>query len=179
MTIALVLNDVDIPAREETPWAAVVCLSLSTFLLVGLEFITVSLLTPIAQDLGISEGLAGQAITVSGFFAVITSLFGNGLLRNMDRRSVVLLYTTILVISSPAVAMAPNFAVFLVGRALVGVAIGGFWSLSTAILARLATGANLPKAIALLQGGTAFALVIAAPVGSFLGALIGWRERSG
>jgi predicted MFS family arabinose efflux permease len=175
MTIALALNDLDVPAREETPWAAVVCLSLLTFLLVGLEFMPVSLLTPIARDLAVSEGLAGQAITVSGFFAVIISLFGNGLLRGMDRRSVVLLYTTILVVSSLAVAVAPNFTVFLLGRALVGVAIGGFWSLSTAILARLATGANLPKAIALLQGGTALALVIAAPVGSFLGALIGWR----
>lgn len=175
MTIALALNDLDVPAREEMPWAAVVCLSLLTFLLVGLEFMPVSLLTPIARDLAVSEGLAGQAITVSGFFAVITSLFGNGLLRVIDRRSVVLLYTAILVVSSLAVAMAPNFTVFLLGRALVGVAIGGFWSLSTAILARLATGANLPKAIALLQGGTALALVIAAPVGSFLGALIGWR----
>lgn len=125
--------------------------------------------------MAISEGLAGQAITVSGFFAVITSLFGNRLLRHLDRRSVVLLYTSILVVSSLAVAMAPSFAVLLVGRALVGMAIGGFWSLSTAILARLASGADLPKAIALLQGGTAFALVIAAPVGSFLGAMIGWR----
>lgn len=175
MTIDLALNGRDIHAGEKTPWAAVVCLSLLTFLLVGLEFMPVSLLTPIAQDLSISEGLAGQAITISGVFAVITSLFGNGLLRGMDRRSVVLLYTAILLVSSLAVAMAPNFTVFLIGRALVGIAIGGFWSLSTAILARLATGADLPKAIALLQGGTAFALVIAAPVGSFLGALVGWR----
>lgn len=175
MTIDLALNGRDIHAGEKTPWAAVVCLSLLTFLLVGLEFMPVSLLTPIAQDLSISEGLAGQAITISGVFAVITSLFGNGLLRGMDRRSVVLLYTAILLVSSLAVAMAPNFTVFLIGRALVGIAIGGFWPLSTAILARLATGADLPKAIALLQGGTAFALVIAAPVGSFLGALVGWR----
>lgn len=80
-----------------------------------------------------------------------------------------------LVASSLAVALAPNFLVFLVGRALVGISIGGFWSLSTAILARLASGADLPKAIALLQGGTAFAVVIAAPLGSFLGGLIGWR----
>lgn len=173
--VGLSLRDLETPAREEAPWSAVVCLSLLTFLLVGLEFMPVSLLTPIAHDLGISEGLAGQAITVSGFFAVVTSLFGNSLLRHIDRRSVVLLYTAILAVSSLAVAMAPNFAVFLLGRALVGVAIGGFWSLSTAILARLATGANLPKAIALLQGGTALAIVIAAPLGSFLGAHVGWR----
>lgn len=175
MTVALPLNQLDIPVREHAQWAAVLCLSLLTFLLVGLEFMPASLLTPISQDLSVSEGLAGQAITVSGVFAVITSLFGNSLLRGMDRRSVVLLYTAALVLSSLAVAMAPNFAVFLLGRALIGVAIGGFWSLATAILARLATGANLPKAIALLQGGTAFALVIAAPAGSFLGSLIGWR----
>jgi MFS family permease len=56
-----------------------------------------------------------------------------------------------------------------------GIAIGGFWSLSTAILARLASGSDLPKAIALLQGGTALAIVIAPPLGSDLGELIGWR----
>lgn len=160
---------------DGTAWSAVVCLALLTFLLVGLEFMPVSLLTPIAADLAISEGLAGQAITVSGFFAVATSLFGNRFLRRLDRRTVVLVYTAILTVSSLAVALAPNFTVFLIGRALVGIAIGGFWSLSTAILARLAAGPSLPKAIALLQGGTALAVVVAAPVGSLLGAHIGWR----
>jgi predicted MFS family arabinose efflux permease len=158
-----------------TPWSAVACLSLLTFLLVGLEFLPVSLLTPIALDLAVSEGQAGLAIGVSGLFVVITSLFGNNLLRGLDRRSVVLLYTAILVASSLTVAFAPSFAIFLIGRALVGVAIGGFWSLSTAILARLVTNTDLPKAIALLQGGTALSLVLAAPAGSFLGELIGWR----
>ncbi|MER9875682.1 MFS transporter [Mesorhizobium sp. M0195] len=175
MTIELALGEAAAADSTTTPWSAVVCLSLLTFLLVGLEFLPVSLLTPIAQDLAVSEGQAGQAIAVSGFFAVVTSLFGNSLLRNVDRRTVVLLHTAVLAASSLAVAVAPNFLVFLAGRALVGIAIGGFWSLSTAILARLAPGPDLPKAIALLQGGTAFALVIAAPVGSFLGSLIGWR----
>jgi len=175
MTIELTLDEA-VPADSTvTPWAAVTCLSLLTFLLVALEFMPVSLLTPIAQDLAISEGQAGQAIAVSGLFAVITSLFGNAFLARLDRKTVVLLYTAVLVASSLAVALAPNFLVFLVGRALVGISIGGFWSLSTAILARLASGADLPKAIALLQGGTAFAVVIAAPLGSFLGGLIGWR----
>jgi len=175
MTIELTLDETVPVDSTVTPWAAVTCLSLLTFLLVGLEFMPVSLLTPIAQDLAISEGQAGQAIAVSGLFAVITSLFGNAFLARLDRKTVVLLYTAVLVASSLAVALAPNFLVFLVGRALVGISIGGFWSLSTAILARLASGADLPKAIALLQGGTAFAVVIAAPLGSFLGGLIGWR----
>jgi predicted MFS family arabinose efflux permease len=175
MAIEMTANDIILTDSAETPWAAVTCLSLLTFLLVGLEFLPVSLLTPIAAELSVSEGQAGMAITISGIFAVITSLLGNGFVATWDRKAVVLLYTGVLVLSSLAVALAPNFVVFLAGRALVGIAIGGFWSLSTAILARLASKSDLPKAIALLQGGTALAIVIAAPLGSFLGGLIGWR----
>ncbi|RYG87476.1 MAG: MFS transporter [Alphaproteobacteria bacterium] len=161
--------------RTRTAWAAVICMSLLTFVLVASEFMPVSLLTPIATDLMITEGQAGQAIAVSGFFAVMTSLFGNTMLSRLDRRTVVLLYSAVLIVSGLAVTVAPNYLVFMIGRSLVGVAIGGFWSLSTAILARLTTNADLPKALAMLQGGTAFAAVIAAPVGSYLGGLVGWR----
>jgi predicted MFS family arabinose efflux permease len=35
----------------------------------------VSLLTPLAADLGVTEGLAGQGIAISGALAVLTSLF--------------------------------------------------------------------------------------------------------
>lgn len=156
-------------------WGAVICMSLLTFVLVASEFMPVSLLTPIAHELAITEGQAGQAISVSGLFAVITSLFGNVLLSRLDRRTVVLLYTAVLVVSGLVITFAPNYPVFMLGRALIGVSIGGFWSLSTAILARIVSRADLPKAIAMLQGGTAFASVIAAPLGSFLGGLIGWR----
>ncbi len=162
-------------AGAGTQWAAVTCLSLLTFVLIASEFMPVSLLTPIANELGITEGQAGQAISISGLFAVVTALFGNALLKGLDRRNAVLLYTALMVVSGLIVTLAPTYLVFMVGRALIGVSIGGFWSLSTAILARLVSGSDLPKAIAMLQGGTAFASVIAAPLGSFLGGLIGWR----
>lgn len=162
-------------AKTASAWGAVICLSLFTFVLIASEFMPVSLLTPIAGELGITEGQAGQAISISGLFAVVTSLFGNSLLAKLDRRTAVFLYSGVLIVSGLAVAFAPNYFVFMLGRALIGVSIGGFWSLSTAILARIVTAADLPKAIAMLQGGTAFATVIAAPLGAFLGGLIGWR----
>lgn len=158
-----------------TPWMAVTSLSVLAFLLVGLEFMPASLLTPIAADLAISEGQAGLSIVISGALAVMASLLGNTLLGHIDRRKTVLMYTAALTLSSLAVATAPNFTVFLVGRALAGIAIGGFWSLSTALAARLARKEDVTKAIALLQIGNASALVVAAPLGSFLEALIGWR----
>jgi len=96
-----------------TRWAAVVCLSMLTFVLIASEFMPVSLLTPIAQDLGITEGQAGQAIAISGVFAILTSLFGNALLSRLDRRTVVLSYTGLLVLSGVLVALAPNYLSFM------------------------------------------------------------------
>ena len=168
------IYDIQIETRT-TPWSAVVCMMLTSFVLVASEFMPVSLLTPIADELAITAGQAGQAISISGFFAVVTALFSNVVLARFDRRAVVLAYTAVLVASGLAVTFAPNYLVFMAGRALIGVSIGGYWSLSTAIVARLASGPDVPKALAMLQGGSALAAVIAAPLGSFLGGLIGWR----
>ncbi len=74
-------------------------LSLCVATLIASEFMPVSLLSPIATDLGLSEGQAGQAISVSGAFAVLASLFTAGLTRGIDRRHVVLGFTALLVIS--------------------------------------------------------------------------------
>lgn len=158
-----------------TPWGTVVCMALTMFVLIASEFMPVALLTPIAADLGISEGQAGQAIAFSGFFAVITALFGNALLGRFDRRTVMLFYTLVLMASGVAVTFAPNYLVFMFGRALIGMSIGGYISLTTAILARISAPADLPKALALLQGGSAFAAVLAQPLGSLLGGYVGWR----
>jgi predicted MFS family arabinose efflux permease len=73
------------------------------------------------------------------------------------------------------VALAPSYPIFLVGRALLGVVIGGFWSISTATVMRLVPEEAVPRALALLNGGNALATTIAAPLGSFLGQYIGWR----
>lgn len=156
-------------------WSAVISMALLCFVLVSSEFMPVSLLTPIAKDLSVTEGQAGQAIAFSGLFAVITSLFGNTLLARFDRRTAVIFYTLVMVLSGLIVTSAHGYGMFMLGRALIGISIGGFWSLSTAILVRIVRPVSVPRAIAILQGGTALAFVVAPPLGSFLGSLIGWR----
>jgi len=63
----------------------------------------------------------------------------------------------------------------MLGRALLGVAIGGFWSMSTATIMRLVPKHAVAKGLALINGGNALAATVAAPLGSFLGQFIGWR----
>lgn len=163
--------------RPQPPasWGAVFAMSLAAFVLVASEFMPVSLLTPIASDLHISEGQAGQGISVSGLFALLTSLLIPLLAARVDRKPLLLSLTGLMIVSGSVVAFAPNYTVFMLGRALIGVAIGGFWSLSAATAMRLVPDEQVTRAMAIVNGGNALATVIAAPLGSFLGALIGWR----
>ncbi|MGF6513318.1 putative MFS family arabinose efflux permease [Pseudomonas sp. BT76 TE3572] len=156
-------------------WGAVFAMSLAAFVLVASEFMPVSLLTPIAADLHITEGQAGQGISVSGLFALFTSLLIASVATRVARKPLLLSLTLLMILSGTVVAFAPNYWVFMIGRALIGVAIGGFWSLSAATAMRLVPDDQITRAMAIVNGGNALATVIAAPLGSFLGALIGWR----
>jgi predicted MFS family arabinose efflux permease len=156
-------------------WGAVFSMALCVVVLIASEFMPVSLLTPIAQDLGISQGQAGQAISISGFFAVLTSLLNAPLTGRFDRKKVLLGFSLLLTVSGLIVTFAHNGLIFMTGRALLGVAIGGFWSMSTATVMKLVPKNSVAKGLALINGGNALAATVAAPLGSFLGQYIGWR----
>jgi len=156
-------------------WSAVWAMSLCAMVLVASEFLPVSLLTPIASDLHITEGHAGQSISISGLFALVTSLFLPSSIGSSDRRRVLLFFTAIMGVSGTMVALAPNARVLMVGRAIIGICIGGFWSMSAATIMRLVPDESVPKALAILNGGNALATTVAAPLGSLLGGIIGWR----
>lgn len=156
-------------------WSGVFAMSLCVFALIASEFMPVSLLTPIAAELRVTEGMAGQGIAISGAFAVLTSLSVSWLAGDMDRRTLLLALTALMAVSGAVVALAPNYLVYMIGRALIGVVIGGFWSMSTATAMRLVPSQQVPRALAIFNGGNALATVIAAPLGSYLGSLMGWR----
>jgi predicted MFS family arabinose efflux permease len=156
-------------------WSAVGSMALCVAMLIASEFMPVSLLTPIARDLSATQGMAGQAISVSGLFAVLMSIFIPTVAGRFDRRHILLSLTGLMLGSLVLIAQAPNFAVLMLARALLGVTIGGFWSLATATVMRLVPEQVVPKALAALYMGNAVATAFAAPIGSYLGALIGWR----
>jgi predicted MFS family arabinose efflux permease len=171
------LNTKEKEKNVEQPayWSGVFAMTLCVFALIASEFMPVSLLTPIAVDLSISEGMAGQGIAISGAFAVITSLTISRVVGNMNRKTLLLLLTALMAVSGTIVALAQNYMVYMIGRALIGVVIGGFWSMSAAMAMRLVPPSDVPRAMAIFNSGNALAMVIAAPLGSYLGSIIGWR----
>jgi predicted MFS family arabinose efflux permease len=156
-------------------WGGVFAMTLCVFALIASEFMPVSLLTPMAADLRVSEGAAGYGIAISGAFAVLTSLSISALAGRMDRKTLLLWLSGLMAVSGAVVALAPSYFVYMIGRALIGVVIGGFWSMSAATAIRLVPATRVQRALAIFNGGNALATVIAAPLGSYLGSIIGWR----
>ena len=111
-------------------WSGVLAMTLCVFVLIASEFMPVSLLTPIAGDLHITEGLAGQGIALSGALAVLTSLTISRLTGSLDRKWLLLGLTALMAASGVIIALASSFPVYMLGRALIGIVIGGFWSMS-------------------------------------------------
>ncbi|PLN73788.1 MFS transporter, partial [Klebsiella quasipneumoniae] len=156
-------------------WSGVLAMTLCVFVLIASEFMPVSLLTPIAGDLGVTEGLAGQGIAISGALAVLTSLTISRLAGAWDRKYLLLALTALMAVSGMMIALASFYPVYMLGRALIGIVIGGFWSMSAATAIRLVPQRQVPRALAIFNGGNALATVVAAPLGSYLGATVGWR----
>jgi predicted MFS family arabinose efflux permease len=156
-------------------WSGVFAMTLCVFALIASEFLPVSLLTPMSADLHVTEGMTGQGIAISGAFAVMTSLFISSLAGSMNRKTLLLGLTGVMALSGAVIALAQSYVIYMVGRALIGVVVGGFWSLSAATAMRLVPARQVPRAMAVFNGGNALATVVAAPVGSYLGSAIGWR----
>lgn len=169
--------DASVEHGEARPaqWGGVWAMTLCVFALIASEFMPVSLLTPMASDLKVSEGMAGQGIAISGALAVLTSLSIAALAGGMNRKTLLLSLTGLMCLSGAIIALAPNYAIYMVGRALIGVVVGGFWSLSAATAMQLVAADQVPRALAIFNGGNALATVVAAPLGSYLGAIVGWR----
>lgn len=161
--------------KPTAAWGAVLSMALCVAMLIASEFMPVSLLTPMAEGLRASEGQAGQAISISGLFAVAASLLITTAAGKLNRKWVMVAMTAFMLASLVLVAAAPNFAVLMIGRALLGICIGGFWALATAIIMRLVPEGDVPQALALMYGGQAIAAAFAAPIGSYLGGMFGWR----
>ncbi|OJH29101.1 MFS transporter [Enterobacter kobei] len=169
------LNHTTSQHEEHAYWGGIFAMTLCVFVLIASEFMPVSLLTPLAADLGVTEGLAGQGIAISGALAVLTSLFLSRLAGNMNRKHLLLGMTILMALSGLIIAFAQNYQTYMTGRALIGIAIGGFWSMSAATAIRLVPHHQVTRALAIFNGGNALATVVAAPLGSYLGATIGWR----
>ncbi|MEG2963937.1 MAG: MFS transporter, partial [Janthinobacterium sp.] len=161
------------------PWLAVLSVGIGAFALVTSEFLPVGLLPAMAAELDISKGQAGLMITTPGIVAAFAAIFvtvGSG---RLDRRIVLLALTALLIASNLLVALAPSYGAILLGRAMLGVGVGGFWAIGSAIGPRLVSPQHASRAMSIIFAGVSLGTVAGVPAGALVGELVGWRVAFG
>ena len=161
---------------EKPAWGAVVAMMLGVTALLTAEFLPSGLLTPMAQGLGVTPGMAGQAVTATSLAGLVGALFTPTLTRRFNRKPVLLSFSILLAISNLLVALAPDITFLLAARIVLGLAIGGFWAMAAATTIRLVPPALVPRALSIVMSGIPAAMIIAVPLGSYLGEVAGWRS---
>ena len=156
-------------------WASVGAVALGAFVVVMTETLPVGLLPEIADGLHVSLGLAGLMVLVPGFTAAVSApvfFVGSG---RFDRRSVIVVLGSTVLVSNALVAVAPNFAVVLIARVLFGATLGAFWTVVSPVGPKLVGPASGTRAITIIAAGISGGTVVGLPAGQFLGNLAGWR----
>ncbi|MBX6382187.1 MAG: MFS transporter [Microbispora sp.] len=170
------VTSVEIPhVNTARGWLAILAVTLGIFALMTSELLPVGLLTPVAAALDVSEGTAGLMVTVPGLVAVVAAPLVTVATAGIDRRLVLAALIGMVGVANLACAFASGFAVVLLARFLIGVSVGGFWSLAGGIALRLVPERHVARATAVVFGGVETASVLGVPAGTLAGDLSGWR----
>lgn len=148
---------------------------LGTFAIGMAEYVVTSLLTQFAIDLNVDVSTTGLLLSA---YAISVAVFGP-ILRiitiKFSPKPLLLVFIGIFIISNIIAATAPNFEILLLSRLLSATMHAPFFGLCMSMAVQISTPEKHTSAIAAVQGGLTFAVMIGVPFGSFLGGALDWR----
>jgi len=138
-------------------------------------FVFAGVLNPMAADLSVSIGTAGQ---LQSLFTLTCAIMGPILAMTtgrFDRKALLLITLAYLTLMNAASAVMPDFTSLAITRALTG----AFGALSLPLASTIAVALVGPerraRALAMVYGGVSLAFVTGIPLGSAVGEVFGWR----
>lgn len=156
-------------------WLAVVSVMLGIFAIVTTEILPIGLLTSIGASFTVSDGMAGLMMTMPGFLAAIAAPLVTVATARFNRRLMLCVFMLLLALANLLAAAAPDYGLVLISRIMVGMTIGGFWSIGAGLAERLVPPALVGRATAVIFSAVPLGSVLGVPTGTFIGDLAGWR----
>ncbi|MGW2219406.1 MFS transporter [Nonomuraea sp. NPDC001684] len=156
-------------------WLAVASITLGIFAIVTSEILPIGLLTTIGADFRVTDGTAGLTMTLPGFVAAVAAPVLTVATARLDRRVMLCVLMAVLAAADVLAAVAGAYWVVLASRVLVGLTIGGFWSIAAGLASRLVPPAAVGAATAVIFSAVPLGSVLGVPAGTFIGHLAGWR----
>lgn len=157
------------------PWAGLLILAASIFIMVTSEFLPTGLLPELARSFEVTESQVGMLVTVFAATVVLTAAPLSSLTRRYSRKSLILAVLVIFALGNVLAAIAPSFEVLIAARIVGGLSHGLFWSVVGAYSSYLVPPHQIGRAVAVTSAGGTAAFVLGVPLGTALGHAVGWR----
>ena len=165
------------PAR--LPWLSLLALAAAGFVTILTEALPAGLLSLIGGDLGVSESLAGQLVTVYAAGSLLAAIPLTAATQGMRRRPLLIAAIAGFAVANTVTAMSHGYTLTLAARFAAGVSAGLLWALLAGYAGRMVPAHLKGRAIAIAMVGTPLALSLGVPAGTYLGTVIGWRACFG
>ncbi|MER6098901.1 MFS transporter [Streptomyces sp. NPDC001728] len=156
-------------------WLAVISVMLGIFSIVTTEILPIGLLTSIGSGFAVSDGMAGLMMTMPGFLAAMSAPLVTVATGRFDRRVMLGVFILLLALANFLAALAPDYWLVLISRVIVGVTIGGFWSIGAGIAGQLVPAEYTGRATSVIFSAVPLGSVLGVPLGTLIGDIAGWR----
>ncbi|MFB8005874.1 MFS transporter [Nocardia sp. NPDC056000] len=159
--------------------SATLILALGTFAVGTDAFVLAGFLPDTARSLHVSTATAGQSVTVFAAAYALLSPIVATLTSRIGRRPLLVAALLVLALANLGSALSPTFAVLLVTRVLAAAGAAAFTPNAGAAAASLVAPHLRARALAVVVGGLTIATALGVPLGTLIGAWMGWRWALG
>lgn len=164
---------------DRLPWAALLVMALTGFLLIATETMPAGLLPQVAAGLATGEGTAGQLVSAYALGTVVATIPLVAVTRGRRRKPVLLVGILGFLVANIVTALASDVVLALAVRVVAGAFSGLLWGMLAGYARRITAPALAGRALAVASLGTPVGLAVGTPFGSWLGTTVGWRWSFG
>lgn len=155
--------------------AGLLALALGGFGIGLTEFVILGLLPEVAATYDVSEVAAGWLVSGYALSVVVGALAVTAVATSFRRKHALLALLVLFIVGNLVSALAPTYAVMLVGRIVAALCHGAFFGIGSVVAASLVAPERKAGAIAIMFAGLTTANVLGVPFGTFVGQQFGWR----
>ncbi|WP_160109711.1 MFS transporter [Pseudomonas izuensis] len=154
-------------------------LALGTFAVGTESFMIAGLLPGMATDLGVSVAMAGQLVTVFALAYALSSPVLAALSGNLNRRRLLIGAMALFAVANLLAFTASGYWSLMAARVVLALAAAVYVPGANALASVVVPPEQRGRAIAIVNGGLSLAIALGVPVGTVLGAAMGWRATFG
>ncbi len=163
----------------QLPWAALLVMALTGFILIATETMPAGLLPQIAAGMDVTEAAVGQYVSAYALGTVIAAIPAITLTRGLRRKPLLLIGLTGFLLANTITALSPDLVLSLAARFLAGAFSGLLWGMLAGYARRITARELAGRALSIASLGTPVGLAVGTPFGSWLGMTFDWRWSFG